>query len=140
MTGTLAHLAPDTSTATTTKELAALTGFAEDADDARMITLLADLADARAHDRPRVPGLLPELEQQPYQRFVIARMASQTDDQPGWILALRLNALIDRAIELGIGTWLAQRLALAVSHRPDGENAAEHEDANDTGVGDRASS
>ncbi|OLZ51673.1 hypothetical protein BS329_15525 [Amycolatopsis coloradensis] len=118
-----------------TDDLATLTGLVEDADDTRMIVLLADLAAARAHDRPRAPGLLPELEQQPYQRAVMACMASRVVDQPGWVLAVRLNALIDRAIDLGIGTRLTERLALAVSRRPDGENAVEHDEADGIGVG-----
>ncbi|EME65860.1 hypothetical protein, partial [Amycolatopsis decaplanina] len=117
-----------------TAECARLTRRADDVDDARVAALLADVAHARAYDRPRVPGLLPELEQRPYLRAVLDRMASPTDDQPGWVLAVRLNAVVDHALDLGIGTRLAERLALAVSRRPDGENAAEHEAADGIGV------
>jgi len=112
-----------------TREQATRTGLAQDVDDAGVTALLADVAHARAYGRPRAAGLLPALEQHPYLRAVLHRMASPADDQPGWVLALRLNALIDRAITLGIGTRLAERLALAVSRRPDGENAEEHEEA-----------
>ncbi|MGW5703798.1 hypothetical protein [Amycolatopsis japonica] len=118
-------------------EHAALTRAADDVDDARVIALLADVANARAYDRPRKTGLLPELEQRPYLQAVLDRMACAADDQPGWVLALRLNAVVDHAIDLGIGTRLAERLALVISHRPDGENAAEHEEADGIGVDER---
>uniref|UniRef100_UPI003F49A78E hypothetical protein n=1 Tax=Amycolatopsis sp. CA-293810 TaxID=3239926 RepID=UPI003F49A78E len=117
-----------------TRERADLNRAADDVDDARVIALLADVADARAYGRPRKTGLLPELEQRPYLQAVLTRMASPADDQPGWVLALRLNAVVDHALDLGIGTRLAERLALAVSRRPDGENAAEHEEADGIGV------
>ncbi|MFE5566003.1 hypothetical protein ACFQ68_13535 [Amycolatopsis japonica] len=120
-----------------TGEHADLTRAADDVDDARVIALLADVAHARAYDRPRKTGLLPELEQQPYLRAVLDRMACPADDQPGWVLALRLNAVVDHAIDRGIGTRLAERLALVISHRPDGENAAEHEEADGIGVDER---
>ncbi|MBE1580468.1 hypothetical protein ACFORH_43115 [Amycolatopsis roodepoortensis] len=117
-----------------TKEQAALTRAGVDVDDARVLALLADVANARAYGRPRKTGLLPELEQRPYPRAVLDRMADPADDQPGWVLAVRLNALIDHALDLGLGTRLAERLALAVTRRPDGLNAEEHEQADGIGV------
>ncbi|UJW36941.1 hypothetical protein L3Q67_45080 (plasmid) [Saccharothrix sp. AJ9571] len=99
------------------------------ADDARFAVLCADLASARATGRPPTSGLMLEFDEDPGTRRLLNHMASPAVDQPGWVLAHQLNTLIDAAIELGIGTDLAQRLAWAVSCRPDGENAAEHEAA-----------
>ncbi|SFW11711.1 hypothetical protein [Amycolatopsis australiensis] len=103
--------------------------IAADRDDARLAALLADVAATRAHRTPRTVTV-PELEAHPYVRAVLEQMAGQID-QPGWVLAHRINVLIDHADFAGLDTRLAQRLALAVSRRPDGENAAEHEAADD---------
>lgn len=99
-----------------------------DVDAARLASLLSDLAAARLHRRSRTRGLLPALDARPYAAAVLDRMASG-DDQPGWVLAQRLNCVIDHALDAGLHTALAERIAHAISHRPDGENAAEHEAA-----------
>jgi hypothetical protein len=99
-----------------------------DVDAARLALLLSDLAAARLHRRSRMRALLPVLDAHPYAAAVLDRMAS-SDDQPGWVLAHRLNCVIDHAIAAGMHTHLAERIAHAISHRPDGENAAEHEQA-----------
>jgi hypothetical protein len=99
-----------------------------DVDAARLALLLSDLADARLHHRSRMRELLPALDARPYAAAVLDRMASR-DDQPGWVLAHRLNCVIDHAIAAGLHTGLAERIAHAISHRPDGENAAEYEAA-----------
>lgn len=101
-----------------------------DTGNARFARLLADAAEARITGRPRVSGQIPELESHPYVRAVLEQMAGQAE-QPGWVLAHRLNILIDHAHATGVPTRLAERLAHAASHRPDGENALEHEQADE---------
>lgn len=98
-----------------------------DRDDARFAALLADLADARVTGRPRRRGLAPEIEHHPYVAAMLEQMAGQ-EEQDGWVLAYRLNVLVDHALEKDMHTGLAQRLALAASCRPDGSNAALDED------------
>jgi hypothetical protein len=99
-----------------------------DVGNARFARLLAEVAGARVTGHPRVGGQVAELESHPYVAAVLEQMAGQAE-QPGWVLAHRLNILIDHAITAGVPTGLAQRIAHAASHRPDGENAAEHEQA-----------
>lgn len=95
-------------------------------DDARIAALLADLADARAAGRDRRRDLVPEIESRRYLAAVLDQMAYQ-DEQLGWVLAHRLNIVVDHALDVGLHTGLAQRLALAASRRPDGEDAEAHE-------------
>uniref|UniRef100_UPI003F49713C hypothetical protein n=1 Tax=Amycolatopsis sp. CA-096443 TaxID=3239919 RepID=UPI003F49713C len=94
------------------------------ADDARTAALLAALADARATGAAWNPGLAGWLQPSSYVAAVLAQMAGRAE-QPGWLLAHRLNVLIDHAFERDLHTGLAQRLALAASRRPDGENPAD---------------
>ncbi|GAA1983331.1 hypothetical protein [Amycolatopsis minnesotensis] len=107
----------------------------DDIDDARFAALLADLAASRHHGLPRSRNRIRALEGHAYSRIVMDQMASG-DDQPGWVLAQRLNTLIDTAIAAGLHTGLAQQIAHAISHRPDGENAEEHENALDHTAGE----
>lgn len=125
--------------ADTAEELATLSPHIHDPDteadlvhadtgDARFARLLAEVACARVTGSSRLGGQVPELERRPYVQAVLEQMAGQAE-QPGWVLAHRLNILIDHAIAADLPTRLAERLAHAVSHRPDGENALEHEQA-----------
>ncbi|MEU4673955.1 hypothetical protein AB0F91_39870 [Amycolatopsis sp. NPDC023774] len=99
----------------------------EDIDNAAAARLVADLAIARHRDRPRSPGLIGAIEARPYEQAVLTQMATAVAEQPGWLYAHRLNILVDALEDTGRHTGLLQRLAHAVSHRPDGENALDHE-------------
>lgn len=112
----LAELAPDVHTHDADAELVDV-----DSDNDRFAQLLADVAVARANGTARVGGHVPELEANAYVRSVLDQMAGQ-DEQPGWVLARRLNVLVAYGTAAGLATELVERLALAASHRPDGEN------------------
>jgi hypothetical protein len=104
---------------------------AADRDTALVARQLADLAVARIdEDHARIAGLIPQLEDHTYIRAVLDQMAASGATQPSWVYAHQLNVVIDRLIDVtDLDTSLAQRLALAVSHRPDGEDPADDQDA-----------
>ncbi|HEY3480861.1 MAG TPA: hypothetical protein VGL02_18345 [Streptomyces sp.] len=120
----IARLGPDVHDAGDEQQLR------DEHDDACTAALLADLADARVTGRDRRRDLVPEIERRRYVAVVLDQMAGRAE-QPGWLLAHRLNIVIDHALDAGLHTGLAQRLALAASRRPDGENAEDHEKADD---------
>jgi hypothetical protein len=95
---------------------------AADRDGAQVAALIADLAAARAGQRPRTTGLLPRLDQQlandPECADVLTDLATEKD-QPDWLFAERLNYLVDVLTELGVDVQLAARIEHAIGLRAD---------------------